>query len=68
MLRAMPPTAQVCALAIAAIYLMWRDSYAARLAGERLRRQLLHLERLRRDRILRARVAALLWTAAGHAR
>jgi hypothetical protein len=47
----MPLGVQVCALAVAMIYYLWRDGYVAQ---------------LRRERRLRERVAFLLWTAALH--
>ena len=52
----MPLDLQVSALAVAAIYYLWRDAYVA----------LLRRERARRERALRERVAYMLWTAARH--
>ncbi len=49
---------QISALAISAIYYLWRDGYSAQLRREQLRRA----------RILRERVAYMLWSAALHCR
>ena len=49
----MPLGLQVSALAVGAIYYLWRDGYAA---GH-------YRERLRRERTLRDRVAYMLWIA-----
>ena len=52
----MPLDLQVAALAVAALYYLWRDGYAARLRRERARR----------ERALRERVTYMLWIAARH--
>jgi hypothetical protein len=50
----MPASLPAVALTVAIIYYQWRDSYLARL----------HDEQATRTRVLRERVAYMLWTAA----
>ncbi|HEY1375907.1 MAG TPA: hypothetical protein VGF55_03900 [Gemmataceae bacterium] len=52
----MPLDLQISALAVSAIYYLWRDGYLAHLRREHVRRQ----------RMLRERVAYMLWSAAQH--
>jgi hypothetical protein len=49
----MPLGLQVSALAVSAIYYLWRDGYVAALCQERKRR----------DRLLRERMTYMLWVA-----